>query len=239
MLCRLITLVVLAAWLEAPALAQQPTNATVPPPANSATQTPAPDDAGKPQSTDQNAQPKKQQSKVVRKLGEAIPDCANLLIIHPCRSSNGQQEKIEEQQAERRAKAAERCKQINAAKTRPTEPKQTVAQGESSSKAAPVEGMSPTECRPEDILEAEHDVEVGDGYFATKNYRGAEMRYRDALQALPGDPTAKVRLARVLEKTGRKDEALELYKAVLTASPDGKEAEEAKVAMQKIQKASK
>src|SRR5262249_7119294 len=37
---------------------------------------------------------------------------------------------------------------------------------------------------------AAKDIEVGDYYFSEKNYRGAELRYRDALEWKAGDAVA-------------------------------------------------
>jgi tetratricopeptide (TPR) repeat protein len=91
-------------------------------------------------------------------------------------------------------------------------------------------------CMPEDVLAADHDVDVGDFYFAQQNYRAAEMRYRSALERLPGEPIGSLHLARVLEKLGNKPEAAEHYKIFLEWSPSGKDADEAKSAIGRLQK---
>jgi tetratricopeptide (TPR) repeat protein len=91
-------------------------------------------------------------------------------------------------------------------------------------------------CMGEDVLAADHDVDVGDFYFVQQNYRAAEMRYRSALERLPGEPIASLHLARVLEKLGNKPEAAEHYKTFLEWSPNGKDADEAKAAIERWQK---
>jgi hypothetical protein len=48
-------------------------------------------------------------------------------------------------------------------------------------------------------LEAAHKVDVGDQYFADKNYKGALLRYQDAAEERPADVAIHVRLGRVLE----------------------------------------
>lgn len=91
-------------------------------------------------------------------------------------------------------------------------------------------------CMPEDVLAADHDVDVGDFYFVQQNYRAAEMRYRSALKRLPGEPIASLHLARVLNTIGNKPEAAEHYKVFLSWSPTGKDADEAKSAIERLQK---
>jgi tetratricopeptide (TPR) repeat protein len=178
----------------------------------------------------------KKPSKVKRKLRGALPDCVNI-IFSKCWSSEARQQQAEAQAAEQRAEAAKRCEAIEAARRsrRPSEsPSDAVPPGESSSKSALSMAASPTACTPEDVLEAEHDVDVGDTYAETGNKKAAEMRYRDALKALPEDPVATLHLARLLEKQGRNAEALELYRSFMTWSPTGKEAEEAHNAITKL-----
>ena len=51
-------------------------------------------------------------------------------------------------------------------------------------------------------LEAAHNVDVGDYAFAEKNYKGALLHYKDAVEEKPGDIAIRVRLGRVFEKLG-------------------------------------
>ena len=60
-------------------------------------------------------------------------------------------------------------------------------------------------------LNAAHDVEVGDSSFERGNYKGAVLRYQDALKDKPGDPAIHVRLGRTFEKLKDLPKALEHY----------------------------
>ena len=178
----------------------------------------------------------KKPSKVKRKLRGAVPDCVNI-IFSKCWGSDARQQEAEEQATERRAQAAKRCEAIEAARSRrtaPPAPTSPVAPGESSSKSSQPSLASPAGCTPDDVIEAEHDVDVGDTYVETGNQKAAEMRYRDALKALPDDPVASLHLARLLEKQGRKAEALELYRTYMSWSPTGKEADDANKSITKL-----
>ena len=184
--------------------------------------------------SDKNEQ--KKPSKVKRKLREALPDCINI-IFSKCWSSEARQQEAEEEAAERRTQAAKRCEAIEAARARRTAtsaPTSSLAPGESSSKSSQPSLASPAGCTPDDVLEAEHDVDIGDWNLHDGNKKGAEIRYRDALKALPDDPVATLHLARLLEKQGRNAEALELYRSYMTWSPTGKEADEANKAITKL-----
>lgn len=205
-------------------------------PVTQAPQTPANESPASDQTrADKGDDQQKKPSKVKRKLRGAVPDCVSI-IFSKCWHNDAREQEAEEKQAELRAHAAVRCKAIEEARALRT-PSATTPQvpaGESSSKASQPPGSSPTSCTPEDVLEAEHDVDVGDTYFESGNYKAAEMRYRDALKALPEDPVASLHLARLLEKQGRKPEALQQYQAYLAWSPTGKEAEEANKAMSRL-----
>lgn len=168
----------------------------------------------------ENAPNPQKSSPVKHKLDEALPDCVNLIFYHGCRNSSARQQDAEEKEQKKLAEAAERCKQLTAALPAAFQPH-----------------ASPTVqyCTPEDVIAADHDVDVGDFNFHDKNYKGAEMRYRSALQRLPGEPVATLHLARLLEKTGRKSEALEQYQIYLSWKPTGKEAEEASAAIKRLQ----
>jgi tetratricopeptide (TPR) repeat protein len=62
-------------------------------------------------------------------------------------------------------------------------------------------------------LEAAHNVEVGDNYFAEKKYKPALLRYQDAVEALPEDIAIHVRLGRTFEKLSDIPHAIEQYRA--------------------------
>lgn len=84
-------------------------------------------------------------------------------------------------------------------------------------------------------LEAAHNVEVGDYYFTAKNYDGALMRYKDAVEEKPGDAAIHVRLARVFEKLGQLPQAIEQYKAAQELAGPEKWSDEAKAALLRLQ----
>jgi tetratricopeptide (TPR) repeat protein len=182
---------------------------------------------------------KKQPNKAVRKLGEALPDCVNLIFIHSCHPNAARQEEMDRQQLQKYDEAAERCKQLTSAlppkfysKRSPASAPETDS-GYSSSKHS--EEAVPY-CTPEDVIAADHDTDVGDFNFNDKNYRGAAMRYQSALDRLPGEPTASLHLARTLDRMGDKPGAIEQYENYLAWSPTGKDADQAKAALDRLQK---
>ncbi|HLJ28696.1 MAG TPA: hypothetical protein VKY85_18450 [Candidatus Angelobacter sp.] len=80
------------------------------------------------------------------------------------------------------------------------------------------------------------DMEVGDFYLnQTRNYAGAMMRFRDALEHQPNDPLATFRLAQSLEGLHQADAAREDYAAYLKLEPNGRFAGEAKKALERLQ----
>lgn len=192
------------------------------------------------QTSQQPTQPeKKKSSKLKRKVDEALPECVNLIFYHGCRHSDARQQDADEKQQQKLAEATDRCKQLTAAlpaalasKLNATHPVQLDSSFSSSQKPQPATPY----CTPEDVLAADHDVDVGDFNFKDKNYHGAEMRYRSALERLPGEPVATLHLARVLEKLDNKAEAYDQYKIFLEWSPTGKDAEEANAAIARLQK---
>jgi hypothetical protein len=192
-------------------------------------QAPTPQDEKKPSSG----------NKVTRKMSEALPDCVNLIFYHGCRSNAARQEKIDKNAQEKLSVATERCKQLTAAlpeqfaaKYKNATPAETSG-SYSSSKVT--QALTPY-CTPEDVIAADHDTEVGDFNFKDKNYRGAEMRYRSALERVPGEPIATLHLARALEKLGNKSEALDHYKTFLLWKPTGRDADEANTAIARLEK---
>lgn len=59
------------------------------------------------------------------------------------------------------------------------------------------------------------DLEIADFYFKTKNYRGAAMRYRLALDEKPEAPEAAFKLAKSLDRLGDEDGARCAYQQFL------------------------
>ena len=84
------------------------------------------------------------------------------------------------------------------------------------------------------VLEAAHNVDVGDFNFAEKNYKGAWLRYSDALEEKPGDAAIHVRLGRVLERLGQLPQAMEQYKAAQELAGPAKWSDEAKAAVLRL-----
>jgi len=87
----------------------------------------------------------------------------------------------------------------------------------------------------EKALQAAHDVEVGDEYFADKNYNAALMRYKEAVEQKPGDIAIHVRLGRAFEKLGQLPQAIEQYKAAQELAGPAKWSEEAKAAVLRLE----
>jgi tetratricopeptide (TPR) repeat protein len=84
-------------------------------------------------------------------------------------------------------------------------------------------------------LKAAHNVEVGDNSFAGKNYDGALLRYKDAVEEKPGDAAIHVRLGRVFERLGQLPQAMEQYKAAQELAGPAKWSDEAKAAVLRLQ----
>ena len=84
-------------------------------------------------------------------------------------------------------------------------------------------------------LEAAHNVEVGDYSLQAKNYEGALLRYKDAVEEKPGDAAIHVRLGRVFEKLGQLPQAMEQYKAAQELAGPAKWSDEAKAAVLRLQ----
>jgi tetratricopeptide (TPR) repeat protein len=189
----------------------------------------------------QPEQPTKERSKVSRKVDQALPDCVNLIFYHGCRHSTARQEDADEKQQQKLVEAANRCKQLTAALPTSLAAKASVrAVSENPANSGENSSKQPHEtapyCTAEDVVAADHDVDVGDFNFENKNYRGAEMRYRSALERLPGEPVATLHLARALEKLGNKTQAYDQYKIFLEWSPTGKDAQEANAALVRLKK---
>jgi tetratricopeptide (TPR) repeat protein len=84
-------------------------------------------------------------------------------------------------------------------------------------------------------LEAAHNVDVGDYSFAARNYGGALLRYKDAVEEKPGDAAIHVRLGRVFERLGQFPQATEQYKTAQELAGPAKWSNEAKAALLRLQ----
>jgi tetratricopeptide (TPR) repeat protein len=90
------------------------------------------------------------------------------------------------------------------------------------------------EMKPWNPHKADKDVEVGLFYFKQRNYPAAESRFREALHWQDNHAEATYRLATVLEKEGRPDEAKQYYLTYLRILPGGEFAKECKKAIEKL-----
>jgi tetratricopeptide (TPR) repeat protein len=93
------------------------------------------------------------------------------------------------------------------------------------------------ELRPYDPHRAIKNIEVGDFYFKRRNYRAALDRYREALEFKPNDAVATFRLAQCFEKLGEADDAIDHYREYLRILPNGELAEQARKALDSLNKA--
>ncbi len=78
--------------------------------------------------------------------------------------------------------------------------------------------------------------DVGDYSFEEKNYRGALMRYQDALKWKPDDIAIHVRLGRTYEKLNDESHAIEEYTAAQKLGGPEKWTEEASTALKRLQR---
>jgi tetratricopeptide (TPR) repeat protein len=97
-------------------------------------------------------------------------------------------------------------------------------------------GISSVPQTPEAEREFNKNFDVGNTYFKGKNYKGAESRFREALEYKPDDPDATYMLAEPIGKLGRTHEASEVYESYLKLSPRGPGAGRARKALQSLQK---
>jgi len=88
---------------------------------------------------------------------------------------------------------------------------------------------------PENEQAANKAIDVGDFYYAQKNYRAAESRFREALEYTPDNPRAHFKLAQALEKLGKADEARQKYETYLQTDPNGEFAPAARKALSQTQ----
>lgn len=94
------------------------------------------------------------------------------------------------------------------------------------------------EFHPFDPHKAMKDIEVGDYYYRRENYRAAVSRYEEALHYKPKDADATFKLAQAYEKLKKFDDAREYYSSYLSIIHDGKTAEEARKALERLPKES-
>jgi len=130
------------------------------------------------------------------------------------------------------------CRDRSVTRTPPTLPGSTPepkpnADAAVSSSAVPVDNC---QAAMEMALEAAHNVDVGDYEFASKNYNGALMRYRDAVEEKPGDAAIHVRLGRVFEKLDQVPQAIEEYKAAQNLAGPKKWSDKANEAIVRLQR---
>lgn len=78
------------------------------------------------------------------------------------------------------------------------------------------------------------DFELGNAYLKEKNYRGAEFRFKDALNFEPNNAEAMFKLAEALPNLGRKAEACIQYRNYLDIDPSGAFSDRAKKGLQKL-----
>ncbi len=93
---------------------------------------------------------------------------------------------------------------------------------------------TPTTKTP-DENEFAKDMDVGDFYLERRNYAGASLRFREALEHKTNDPLATFKLAQALEGNHQADEAAEKYAAYLKLEPNGRLARQAKKALERLQ----
>jgi len=93
-----------------------------------------------------------------------------------------------------------------------------------------------TSPQSKDDPEFTKDMEVGDFYLNEKrNYMGAALRFRDALEHKPNDPLATFRLAQSLEGLSQFDEARQTYATYLKLEPNGRLVDQANKALERLQ----
>ncbi len=75
------------------------------------------------------------------------------------------------------------------------------------------------------------DVAIGKMYFQSENYRGAYIRYREALSLDPENADAAFGVAETARKLNQPDEARQNYKLCVDLDPDGPRAKTARKAL--------
>jgi tetratricopeptide (TPR) repeat protein len=135
------------------------------------------------------------------------------------------------------------CRDHSRKQTPPTFPEspppesapQTKSPSENESSSSSRDPVDKCDQAMEMALEAAHNVDVGDYSFEAKNYEGALLRYKDAVEEKPGDAAIHVRLGRVFERLGQLPQAIEQYKAAQELAGPAKWSDEAKAAVLRLQ----
>jgi tetratricopeptide (TPR) repeat protein len=91
-----------------------------------------------------------------------------------------------------------------------------------------------TEFHKYDPHRADKDLEVGGYYEKQGNYRGALLRYEDALDYMPNNPTATFRLAEIYDKLKQPQMAARYLVLYRRLAPKGEFADEAKRLQEKL-----
>lgn len=86
---------------------------------------------------------------------------------------------------------------------------------------------------------AAEDIGIGKMYFQTENYRGAYIRYKEALSLDPENADAAFGIAESARKMNQMDEAAQNYKLYLNLDPDGRRAKAARKALAEIAKSAR
>jgi Tetratricopeptide repeat len=79
------------------------------------------------------------------------------------------------------------------------------------------------------------DLKVGDFYRSSGNFKGAYMRYKDAVEHDPEDPDAQFYLAEMALKLQKPDEAKAHYEACLKIDSGGEHAKEARTSLAQLE----
>ena len=82
-----------------------------------------------------------------------------------------------------------------------------------------------------------NDMDVAKMYFSEKNYRGAELRFRDAALRQPDNPEATFRLAESLDHRHKNEEARVFYRDFLPLQTNGPHADLARKRLQHLEQA--
>jgi tetratricopeptide (TPR) repeat protein len=118
--------------------------------------------------------------------------------------------------------------------TQPTTHPNEAPQGSAIPSAARGGSESSSAAVTYDPVGAAHNVEVGDYYFADKNYRGALLRYREAVEQKPGDAAIHLRIGRAYEKLNESERAYLAYDAAVKLDPAGKGSADARSGVERL-----
>ncbi|HUN87688.1 MAG TPA: hypothetical protein VMU28_02795 [Terriglobales bacterium] len=90
------------------------------------------------------------------------------------------------------------------------------------------------EMKPWNPYKADNDIEVGTFYMKRGNYKAAEARFRDALYWQDNNAVATYRLATLLDKEKRGEEARPYFESYLRILPHGEYSGECKKALGRL-----